>query len=77
LQLNPFKHEFTALPGGFWFEPDQSFHNLFDNGYWWTSTEQASTSYVWYRELYMYEDMIVHYTSPDKNYGSSVRCLKD
>lgn len=65
---------FTALPGGARFDLG-SFYDIGNNGYWWSSTEAAS-SVAWNPTL--------HYSSPyidilviDKRMGFSVRCLKD
>jgi uncharacterized protein (TIGR02145 family) len=65
---------FSALPGG---------HRLFDgsfylvgySGYWWNSTEY-STSSALYRYMY-YSVSNVYSENTYKNYGLSVRCLKD
>ena len=65
---------FTALPGGS-HDFSGSFSNLGDEGYWWSATEDASTS-AWIRGLHYYHDDIPrgHFS---KDNGRSVRCLKD
>lgn len=64
---------FTALPGG-----GRDYNGYFSSvggGYWWSSTEYSSAS-AWARRLYHdYEN--VYISSDDKDYGYSVRCLRD
>jgi uncharacterized protein (TIGR02145 family) len=65
---------FTVLPGG-----DRSSNGYFsDTGkyaYFWSSTEYSSTS-AWYQLLYS-NSSGVYRSSFDKDYGLSVRCLRD
>jgi len=67
---------FTALAGscrlfdGKWGDP-----GLFANGYWWTSSE-LSRDKIWYRYLDYKEKRIFRSTVP-KEYGFSIRCVKD
>jgi uncharacterized protein (TIGR02145 family) len=66
---------FTGLPGGGCFFSDASFFNISGVGYWWSATE-GSSSNAWIRHL----DSIsasVYRNSLNKNYGFSVRCLRD
>ena len=65
---------FTALPGGlrndigiFWY--------IGDNGYFWTSTERSSTEAYHLRLYYNLPNLAYLYYY--KNYGKSVRCVKD
>ena len=69
-----YKSGFSALPGGYRYSLG-SFTNVGYYGYWWSST-QASTHNAWYRGLYY------HFSSEprggrNKEYGFSVRCVRD
>ncbi len=67
-------YRFTALPGGLRY-PDGSFYYLGMIGYWWSSTEHSSSN-AWYRKVhYNHDDVTRVYVN--KEYGFSVRCLKD
>ncbi|QQS52360.1 MAG: fibrobacter succinogenes major paralogous domain-containing protein [Bacteroidota bacterium] len=66
---------FTALPGGYRNETNGAFEGIGLNGIWWSKTE-IDTDYAWYR--------FIHYNNSDflryhyvKEYGLSVRCVKD
>ena len=67
---------FTALAGGCrlfngtWGDP-----GLFASGYWWSSTSYSGKE-AWYRNL-DYKNSKVYRSYCDKNYGMSVRCVKD
>lgn len=65
---------FTALPGGYRNNAG-TFSTIRRFGYWWSATEK-STGSAWYRGMF-YDDRYVdkHYTG--KEWGFSVRCLKD
>jgi uncharacterized protein (TIGR02145 family) len=68
---------FTALPGGYRYPDDWHswFSHLGGGGGWWSSTEKDSTS-SW--RLYLYHDFEgIYRLSYSKNWGYSVRCLKD
>jgi len=65
---------FSALPGGYR-HTDGSFHNIEDNGYWWSYTE-SGTSYSWFCIL-SYDSGNVDRVSNYKQDGFSVRCLGD
>lgn len=65
---------FTALPGGFRYL-NGSFGYIGYYGYWWSATE-FSTSSAWYRLLH-YELSDVGRYDFTKDYGFSVRCLRD
>lgn len=67
---------FTALAGscrlfnGVWGNP-----GLFNTGFWWSADEQSSAD-AWYRHLdYKNADVFRQHTF--KNYGMSIRCVKD
>jgi uncharacterized protein (TIGR02145 family) len=65
---------FAGLPGG-----DRNdggtFVSVGGSGYWWSATESNST-YAWGRFLYYDVGLLVRFGN-DKNYGFSVRCLRD
>jgi len=65
---------FTALPGGnrYW---TGEYDDVGDIGCWWSSTESEPTS-AWSRGIYFYYD-IVSRNSSKKEYGLSIRCIKD
>ena len=65
---------FTGLPGGYRYSDGRD-GNVGGNGYWWSSTE-GSTSSAWFRYLYYYYGDAYRYLN-DKDYGMSVRCLRD
>ena len=68
------KSGFTALPGGYRLT-NGKFDYIGLNGLWWSSTE-ASTTTAWNRRL-TYSSSPVNRTSPNKDLGFSVRCLRD
>jgi len=65
---------FTALPGGFR-QDDGSFYNINDDATWWSSSvnnpQSARGRNVNYNYSYVTKD------SYNKNFGFSVRCVKD
>ncbi len=67
---------FTALPGGFRSE-NCSFYCIRECGYWWSSTEYdenfAGIRYL--DNINKYANL--NYSGYGKNYGLSVRCIKD
>ena len=67
---------FSALPGGAR-DPNGGFGSLGDKAYWWSSTENSSsTGTVWF--WYMsYDNTTAHKDYDSKLYGRSVRCVKD
>ncbi len=65
---------FTALPGGYRLYLG-SFYFIGLYGYWWSSTEHATSS-AWRRDL-GYSTSYVYRTINDKENGFSVRCLRD
>jgi uncharacterized protein (TIGR02145 family) len=65
---------FTALPGGGRGD-DQVFGYYRSYGYWWSATEKYTFS-AWNRVMH-HGTIIVYRSSPNKQVGFSVRCLKD
>jgi len=65
---------FTALPGGFRNHGGE-FNNMFCCGYWWNSVENSSTKA--YSKLLINLEAIVYVNSLFKEFGISVRCVKD
>ena len=65
---------FSGLPGGHRFGFGD-YDLLGRNAYFWTSTPQDS-SYAWYRLLYYWESMVFRHQYL-KNFGFSVRCIRD
>lgn len=65
---------FSALPGGC-----KLFNGVVgevgNTGYWWTSTTNAAST-AWYRNLSSSRQAIFRYYA-DKNYGLTIRCVKD
>jgi uncharacterized protein (TIGR02145 family) len=67
-------HGFTALPGG-WRESNGTFGLIGIDGIFWTSSEKDD-NHSWDRVIYScYEDIPQDWAP--KNYGFSVRCVKD
>ncbi len=66
---------FTGLPGGYRYSNDGVFYYVGLYSYWWSSTENDTTS-AWQRGLY-YLDFKVTRDPYDKKYGYSVRLVKD
>lgn len=65
---------FSALPGGHRID-NGTFYFIGGYGYWWSSSEYIST-HAWHRYLYYdYSKVIRLYYV--KNYGFSVRCVRD
>jgi uncharacterized protein (TIGR02145 family) len=65
---------FTAVPAGYRYF-DGSFYDIGYYGRWWSSSE-GGTYYAWYRST-NYNSCNVDRIGDDKNYGFSVRCLRD
>ena len=65
---------FTARPGGY-IAYNGGFGYSGSYGYWWTNTESSSTE-VWYQYM-AYDHTAVVKLAGLKNYGFSVRCLRD
>ena len=65
---------FTALPGGF-----RNYYAAFgiigDYSYWWSATEY-NANYAWIRYIYYPYDNVYNYKN-NKQFGCSVRCLRD
>lgn len=67
---------FTALPGGYR-DVNGTFNSIGNLGYWWSFLEYTySTSSVWIMYLNN-ENSDVYSDYYSKNYGYSVRCIKD
>jgi uncharacterized protein (TIGR02145 family) len=65
---------FTGLPGGLRTEGG-IFSLVGPYGFWWSAT-QFNSSIAWYRFLY-YDNSLLPRVTHNKNYGLSVRCLRD
>jgi uncharacterized protein (TIGR02145 family) len=65
---------FTGLPGGMR-DPANKFITLGENGLWWTGSA-FNTSFVWSTYLWTLFTGVDHNPAP-KNYGLSIRCVKD
>jgi uncharacterized protein (TIGR02145 family) len=65
---------FSGLPGGFRYY-NGLFYNLGDYGYWWGATE-STTINAWSRILDT-DNTFVLRSANDKDYGFSVRCVRD
>jgi uncharacterized protein (TIGR02145 family) len=67
---------FTGLPGGLRDKLTATFTQENTNGYWWSSTAFDAT-YLWGRCLRYNYALVDHYNGYIKQYGLSVRCIKD
>jgi len=65
---------FTALPGGYRYFSG-SYNYIVDFGYWWSSTEQSTTT-AWFRYMY-WANTYVNRDYNIKKWGFSVRCVRD
>ena len=65
---------FTALPNGVR-DDDGGFWGLGEWGTWWSATEYSPDSAMIYMLYYNYIDL--YHTYRDKNFGFSIRCLKN
>jgi len=65
---------FTALPGGYR-KYTGTFNDVGDYGYWWSASEDDATN-AWYR-LLNFSNSGVGRLNLDKEYGFSVRCVRD
>jgi uncharacterized protein (TIGR02145 family) len=65
---------FSGLPGGYR-NNEGLFHDIGINGNWWSSSE-SSANFAWLRSLFSFNGYINrnYYL---KQYGMSVRCIKD
>ena len=66
---------FSALPGGYRYGVDGSFHTAGSNGYWWT-TRHSYELFSWSKRVYTYF-ADVQRDPQYLTYGLSVRCVKD
>jgi uncharacterized protein (TIGR02145 family) len=64
----------SGLPGGYR-GSNETFYAIGSYGYWWSSTEN-DTYTAWYRYLF-YSNGLVYRDFYYKDYGFSVRCLRD
>ena len=67
------KHGFAAVPAGYGYS-DGDFDYIGEIGEWWSSDENSN--YAYYRDIY-YNDLGAYWDYDNKEYFSSVRCLKD
>jgi uncharacterized protein (TIGR02145 family) len=67
---------FTALPGGYRSYSDGAFFSVRDNASFWSSTSDDGLN-AWMRAMTNYGTTDVRVISAYKEYGISVRCLKD
>ncbi len=65
---------FTGLPAGSR-NDDGTFVTIGFGGYWWSSSE-ANTPSAWYRYI-SFSDVFASSNHVNKNYGFSVRCVRD
>lgn len=67
------KFGFSALPAGIYNSSSEKFDNLGNGTYFWSSTENSHN-----RAYYLLvSGSDVYVVSNDRDYGSSVRCLRD
>ncbi len=69
------EREFTALPGGFWDISSKRIMNIGKNGIWWSSTEYNQNSALNLIAGSGYKRAVRGKAT--KNYGFSVRCIKN
>jgi uncharacterized protein (TIGR02145 family) len=67
---------FSALPGGCFNTIDPFYVYIDIDGYWWSSTEFSTTA-TWFRDIYCNNLGVYRGNWPNKDYGFSVRCIKD
>ena len=66
---------FSALPGGYRSYYDGSFYTIGEYGYWWCYAENDKTTALVY--VLNYENGLVFRNNNRKDYGYSVRCVKN
>ncbi|MBT5355883.1 MAG: hypothetical protein HOK95_04725 [Candidatus Marinimicrobia bacterium] len=64
-----------CLAGGYRYYNNGSYYYIGSYGYFWSSSENYS-NYAWIRTLY-YNYLEVYRYNVSKNYGFSVRCVRD
>ena len=64
----------NGLPGG-GCSPNGSFHDIGNDGYWWSSSENETSS-AWCNDFFGSEQSVIK-NENSKKYGNSVRCLRD
>ena len=67
--------DFTGLPGGFLIDSNPNFQQIGQQGYWWSSTEHSNISSREYFLQYGHGTILNSVLA--KQYGLSVRCVKD
>ena len=67
---------FTALPGGFRYNPAGNYANMGIYACFWSSTEHG-TDFAWHRILLYSEAEVYRNMGYLKHYGLSIRCVKD
>ncbi|MFC0878323.1 FISUMP domain-containing protein [Saccharicrinis sp. FJH2] len=67
---------FSALPGGYRYFANGSFLNVGENGYWWSSSEDKISHYIFIRFL-SYNKASLGQVLFRKSSGLSVRCIKE
>ena len=73
--MNNLAIAFPALPGGYRNNSNGNYNNMGNNGYFWSSTEHGGND-AWSRRLY-YGNSGVGRGGYNKEYGFSVRCIRD
>jgi len=66
---------FTALPGGMRAYNNPEYKDILSHGYWWTSSDFNSDN-AWYRIILRINPQMGRFEG-SKQYGLSVRCIKD
>ncbi len=66
---------FFALPGGSRYYGNGSFYSVDLSGLWWSSSEYSSSD-AWYRSM-VFNSSSVNRNYDNKNFGISMRCIKD
>jgi uncharacterized protein (TIGR02145 family) len=67
---------FSALPGGCRLSANPFNGYIGLDGYWWSSTESPTTG-IWFRDIHDDHTSVYRGDWPNKDYGFSVRCIKD
>jgi len=66
---------FNFLPSGIRRYTNGNFDHITINSYFWSSS-YSNSNYPWYRHI-SYDDTRIYRSDTDKNYGFTVRCVKD
>jgi uncharacterized protein (TIGR02145 family) len=67
---------FSALPGGYRYAATGTYNDLGNLTYWWSSSDDVSSNYAWYRRIDgsrtdIFKAVVI------KTAGKYVRCVKD